>query len=458
MMRANRARLSGGREPHAEIAEERAFLELWHVEGLTALFGDTRTLLREMFDAAVAAASPALCVSKHLPGRPEGRTVVVGAGKAAAAMAAAVEANWLGRIEGLVVTRYGHNVPCRHIEVVEAAHPVPDAAGREAARRILAMVQGLGPDDLVLCLISGGGSALLSLPAPGLTLGDKQAINRALLRSGAHIGEMNCVRKHLSAIKGGRLAVAASPASVVSLIISDVPGDDPSVIASGPTVPDETNSADAIAILQKYAIAAPQSVLRHLERPSAETPKPDDTLFSKVTNLIIATPQDALEAAARVARQGGFRPLILGNAIEGEARDVGLVHAGIAKQVARYGQPIEPPCALISGGETTVTVRGDGRGGRNAEFLLSLAMALEGQAGIAAIAADTDGIDGSEDNAGAVLLPDTLDRTARAGLNLKAHLARNDAYAVFAQINDLVVTGPTLTNVNDFRAILIDGR
>jgi glycerate 2-kinase len=419
---------------------------------------DHRKLLRDMFDAAVAAASPELCVPRHLPKPPKGRTVVVGAGKAAAAMAAAVEASWSGPIEGLVVTRYGHSVPCRHIEVIEAAHPVPDAAGREAARRILEKVAGLAPDDLVLCLLSGGGSALLSLPAPGVKLEDKQAINRALLRSGAPIDEMNCVRKHLSAIKGGRLAVAAAPATVVSLMISDVPGDDPSVIASGPTVPDATTSADAIAILQSYGIENPQSMMAHLQSPAAETPKPGDPRFRNVTNLVVATPQDALEASARVARAAGFQPLILGNAIEGEARDVGLVHAGIAKQVAGFGQPTAPPCALISGGETTVTVRGNGRGGRNAEFLLSLALALDGRAGIAAIAADTDGIDGSEDNAGAVLLPDTLDRAARAGLNPKAHLANNDAYPVFAQLGDLVVTGPTRTNVNDFRAILIAAR
>jgi glycerate 2-kinase len=419
---------------------------------------DHRKLLRDMFDAAVAAASPALRVPRHLPSPPRGRTVVVGAGKAAAAMAAAIEAHWSGPIEGLVVTRYGHSVPCRYIEVVEAAHPVPDMAGREAARRILEKVANLSSDDLVLCLLSGGGSSLLALPAPGITLEDKQAINRALLRSGAHIGEMNCVRKHLSAIKGGRLAVTAAPASVVSLMISDVPGDDPSVIASGPTVPDPTTSADAVAILRKYRIEISPPVLTHLEGPSAETPKPGDPRFLHVTNLVIITPQDALEAAGRVAAEAGYRPLILGNAIEGEARDVGLVHAGIAKQIAGYGQPAEPPCVLISGGETTVTVRGNGRGGRNAEFLLSLGVALDGQSGIAAIAADTDGIDGSEDNAGAILLPDTLDRAARAGLNVRSQLANNDAYSVFAQLGDLVVTGPTRTNVNDFRAILVEKR
>jgi glycerate 2-kinase len=419
---------------------------------------DHRELLRRMFDAAVAAASPELCVPKHLPAPPTGRTVVVGAGKAAAAMAAAVEASWSSPLAGLVVTRYGHSVPCRHIEVIEAAHPVPDAAGHGAARRILDQVRGLTPDDLVLCLLSGGGSSLLVLPAPGISLEDKQAINRALLRCGAPIGEMNCVRKHLSAIKGGRLAVAAAPAPVVSLMISDVPGDDPSVIASGPTVPDATTAADAIAILQKYRIEIPRAVLKHLQGPSAETPKPGDPRFRQVSNRVIATPQDALEAVSQVAQTAGFRPVILGNAIEGEARDVGLVHAGIAKQVAGFGQPVEPPCALISGGETTVTVRGSGHGGRNAEFLLSLAVALDGRAGIAAIAADTDGIDGSEDNAGALLLPDTIERAARVGLDPKAHLANNDAYPIFARLGDLVVTGPTRTNVNDFRAILIDAR
>ena len=417
---------------------------------------DYRRLLRDMFNAAVAAASPALCVPPHLPKSPKGRTVVVGAGKAAAAMAAAVEANWSGPIEGLVVTRYGHAVPCQHIEVIEAAHPVPDTAGRAAAQRILDKVKGLQPDDLVLCLLSGGGSALLALPANGVSLEDKQAINRALLRSGAHIGEMNTVRKHLSAIKGGRLAIAATPAQVLSLMISDVPGDDPSVIASGPTVPDATTSAEALSILEKYRIDVPAPVLKHLHGPTAETPKPGDPRFHSVTNRIVATPQDALEAAARVARQAGFPSLILGNAIEGEARDVGLVHAGIAKQVAGYGQPARPPCALISGGETTVTIRGGGRGGRNAEFLLGLTIALEGHPGIAAIAADTDGIDGSEDNAGAFLLPDTQERATRLGLNLQSHLANNDAYSAFARLGDLLVTGPTRTNVNDFRAILID--
>jgi hydroxypyruvate reductase len=417
-----------------------------------------RTLLRAMFDAAVNAAAPALCVPPHLPAPPKGRTIVVGAGKAAAAMAAAVEAHWSGPLDGLVVTRYGHGAPTARIKVVEASHPVPDAAGPAAAREILERVKGLGPDDLLLCLISGGGSALLALPDGDISLGDKQAINRALLRSGAHIGEMNCVRKHLSAIKGGRLAAAAAPARVVSLIISDVPGDDLSVIASGPTVPDATTQADALAVLQKYNIEMPPAVLKQLRDPAAETPKPGDPRFANVTNLLIATPQDALEAAAKVAREAGFTPIILGNAIEGEARECGIVHAGIALQAAGFGQPAAPPCAIISGGETTVTVRGQGRGGRNAEFLLSLAIALGGRADISALAADTDGIDGSEDNAGAIIGPDTLARAAKAGVDVVKHLGNNDAYTAFSSLGDLIVTGPTRTNVNDFRAILVPAR
>jgi glycerate 2-kinase len=419
--------------------------------------GDHRILLRAMFDAAVSAAAPALCVPRHLPRPPKGRTIVVGAGKAAAAMAAAVEADWSGPLEGLVVTRYGHGAPTQRIRVVEASHPVPDAAGPAAAREILELARGLGPDDLVLCLISGGGSALLALPAGDITLADKQAINRALLRSGAHIGEMNCVRKHLSAIKGGRLAVAAAPARLVSLIISDVPGDDLSVIASGPTVPDATTQADALAVLEKYRIEASSAVLKQLADPAAETPKPGDPRFSNVSNILIATPQDSLEAAATLARQSGFASIILGNAIEGEARECGIVHAGIALQAASFGQPAQPPCAILSGGETTVTVRGKGRGGRNAEFLLSLAIALGGRGGISALAADTDGIDGSEDNAGAIIGPDTLRRAAQAGVDVVKLLAENDAYSAFAALGDLIVTGPTRTNVNDFRAILIPG-
>jgi hydroxypyruvate reductase len=373
-------------------------------------------------------------------------------------MAAAVEAHWNGPIEGLVVTRYGHGVRCRHIEVVEASHPVPDEAGSKAARRILDKVSGLTADDLVLVLISGGGSALLALPAGGISLADKQAINRALLKCGAHIAEMNTVRKHLSAIKGGRLAVAAAPARVVALMISDVPGDDLSVIASGPTVPDLSTRSDALAVLTKYGIEIPAAVAVHLNGEASETSKPGDPRFSNVTNRLVATPQKSLEAAARVARDAGLACVILGNAIEGEARDVGIVHAGIARQCGDWGQPLEIPCVLISGGETTVTVRGNGRGGRNAEFLLSLGIAADGGNGIWALAADTDGIDGSEDNAGAILTPDMLNGAKRAGIDVRARLADNDAYGVFAALNDLVVTGPTLTNVNDFRAILVTKR
>ncbi|HUB65064.1 MAG TPA: glycerate kinase [Methylocella sp.] len=418
---------------------------------------DPRKLLRDMFDAAIDAALPSKCLAAHLPPRPPGRTIVVGAGKASGAMAKAVEDHWQGPLEGLVVTRYGHSAPCKWIEIVEASHPVPDAAGQEAARRILAMVEGLSPDDLVLCLISGGGSALLALPADGVTLADKQIINKALLKSGATISEMNCVRRHLSAIKGGRLAAAAAPARVTALLISDVPGDDPCVIASGPTVADPTTSADALAILQKYAIAVPDNVRAYLGSPAAETLKPGDPRLAGVANVMIATPQMSLEAAAEAARRAGITPLILANAIEGEARDVALVHAAIAQQAHGYGQPSVPPCVLISGGETTVTLRGTGLGGRNTEFLLALGIALDGHPNIYALAGDTDGIDGSEDNAGALLLPDSLPRAAALGLSAKAMLANNDPYSFFAALGDLVMTGPTLTNVNDFRAILVLG-
>ncbi len=417
-----------------------------------------RALLLDMLNAAIKAALPGHCVPPHLPPPPRGRTIVVGAGKASAAMARAVEEHWPGELGGLIVTRYGHAVPTTHIEVVEAAHPVPDAAGRAAAERILAMVQGLTADDLVLCLISGGGSALLTLPAPGLTLADKQAVNRALLKSGAAIGEMNCVRKHLSSIKGGRLAAAASPAHVVTLLISDVPNDDPSVIASGPTVADPTSVADALAILEKYRIDGPSAVLDHLRRGADETPKPGDRRLARSEVRLIATPQQSLEAAAAVAHAAGFAPLILSDSIEGEARDVAMVHAAIARHCANHAQPIAPPCAILSGGETTVTVRGKGRGGRNAEFLLALAVAFDGEAGIDALAADTDGIDGTEDNAGAVIGPDTLRRAAKCGLSAKKLLADNDGYSFFSALGDLVVTGPTLTNVNDFRAILVAPR
>lgn len=415
------------------------------------------TLLRSLFDAAVASALPGQRLAAYLPPPPLGRTVVVGAGKAAGAMARAVEEHWPGPLEGIVVTRYGHKVECDRITVAEASHPVPDQAGLDAARQILDAVSGLGPDDLVLFLASGGGSALLTLPVPGLTLADKQAVNRALLRSGATIGEINSVRKHLSAIKGGRLAAAAAPARLVTLMISDVPGDDPSVIASGPTVPDPTTFADALAILDKYRITEPAAALAHLRAAAEETPKPGAACFANTETWMIARPQDALEAAARLARDRGLTPLILGDSIEGEARDVALVHAGIARQVVRHGQPAPAPLVLLSGGEATVTIRGEGgRGGPNQEFLLALAVALQGQAGIWAIAGDTDGVDGSEEVAGAVIGPDTLSRADALGISAKTSLAGNDAYGFFEALGDLVITGPTLTNVNDFRAILID--
>ena len=417
---------------------------------------DPRALLRAMLDAAIAAALPERILPQHLPTPPKGRTIVLGAGKASAEMARVVEQHWQGPIEGLVVTRYGHAAPCQRIEIVEAAHPVPDAAGRDAAGRILELAKSAGPDDLVLCLISGGGSALLALPAEGLTLEDKQAVNKALLASGADIHQMNVVRKHLSAIKGGRLAAAAYPARVVSLLISDVPGDQPSSIASGPTVPDPSTFADALAILARFGIEPPAAVKAHLERGAAETPKPGDLRLADNVTTIVARPQASLEAAAEVARRAGVTPLILGDSLEGEAREVGRVMAGIARQVATHGQPLPAPCVLLSGGETTVTVRAKGgRGGRNTEFLLGLADQLHGLAGTWAIAGDTDGIDGSEENAGAVVAPDTLERARAAGLKAAEHLVRNDAWSFFAGLDDLVTTGPTLTNVNDFRAVLV---
>lgn len=409
-----------------------------------------------MFEAAVAAAAPDSCVPANLPPAPKGRTVVIGAGKASAAMARAVELSWTGDLSGVVVTRYGHAVPCECIEIVEAGHPVPDRNGAAAAERILDAVRGLGPDDLVLCLISGGGSALLTLPAGSLTLDDKQAVNRSLLRSGATISEMNCVRKHLSAVKGGRLAAAAAPARVVTLLISDVPGDDPAIIASGPTVADPTTFADALAVLRKYGIDRPARVIAHLEAAADETPKPGDPRLANAATILVAAPQASLEAAARVAEAAGVMPVILSDSMEGESSEVAKVHAAIARQIASRGQPVAAPAVLLSGGETTVTVRGNGRGGRNAEFLLALAVDLRGLPGIHAMACDTDGIDGVEDNAGALIGPDTRARAEAAGVDLRAHLADNDAYSAFAALGDLVMTGPTLTNVNDFRAILIE--
>jgi hydroxypyruvate reductase len=416
----------------------------------------SQALLRRLFDAAIASAQPALCLPAHLPAPPTGRLIVIGAGKASAAMAQAVEANWPGLLSGLVVTRYGYAVPCERIEIAEAAHPVPDAAGLAAAQRMLKLVSGLQPDDLVLCLISGGGSSLLPPPAAGLTLQDKQALNRELLKCGATIGEMNCVRRHLSAIKGGRLAAACHPARVLTLLISDVPGDDPINIASGPTVGDPTTCADALAIVQRYGIALPAAALAHLESGSGESVKPDDPRLARAEVRIIATPQMALEAAAAMAREAGCAAHILGDAIEGEARDVGTVLGGLALQTANRGQPFTAPCVLLSGGETTVTVRGHGKGGRNVECLLSLGLTLGGHPRIHALAGDTDGVDGQEEVAGALLAPDTLARAWALGIQPRDALSNNDGHGFFGALGDSVVTGPTLTNVNDFRAILIE--
>ncbi|MEN9476023.1 MAG: hypothetical protein RLZZ300_164 [Pseudomonadota bacterium] len=416
---------------------------------------NAQDILRQLFDAAIAAADPESCVPPHMPPDDGGRLIVIGAGKASAAMARAVERHWSGPLDGLVVTRYGHGVPCERIEIVEAAHPVPDAAGEAAAARILAKLAGLRAQDRVLALISGGGSALLAAPAEGLSLADKRAITAALLKSGASIGEMNCVRKHLSAIKGGRLAAAAWPAPVLTLAISDVPGDDPAVIASGPTVPDPTTAAEALAIIERYRIEIPAKLRERLQSGELETPKPGDPRLAASDYRLVASPRLMLEAAAAEARRLGIEPLILGDALEGEAREVGKVLAGVALSCARHGSPARKPCVLLSGGETTVTVRGQGRGGRNTEFLLALALALDGAPGIDALAADTDGIDGSEDNAGAFVGPDTLARAKAAGVDVRTCLAGNDAWYCFSQLGDLLVTGPTRTNVNDFRAILI---
>jgi hydroxypyruvate reductase len=416
-------------------------------------------LLRQMFDAAIASAQPALCLPPHLPA-PEslgnGRLVVIGAGKASAAMARALEDHWQGPLSGLVVTRYGYAVPCARIEIVEAAHPVPDEAGLLAAQRMLALVDGLSADDLVLCLISGGGSSLLPLPLPGLSLQDKQDINRALLASGATISEMNCVRRHLSGIKGGRLAAACYPARVLTLLISDVPGDDPINIASGPTVADPSTCTDALAIVRRYGIDLPPAARQLLESSAGESIKPGDPRLARAEVRMIATPQMALEAAAAVARAAGIPAHILGDALEGEARDVGKVLAGMATQVVKHGQPFTAPCVLLSGGETTVTVRGTGRGGRNVECLLAMGIALDGQAQVHALAGDTDGVDGQEEIAGALLGPDTLARAWALDIKPLELLANNDGHGFFEALGDSVVTGPTLTNVNDFRAILIE--
>jgi glycerate 2-kinase len=420
-----------------------------------------RALLRQLFDAAVASAQPAVCVPPHVPTPDEvgaGRLVVIGAGKASAAMAQAVEAHWQGdpaKLEGLVVTRYGYEQPCERIEIVQAAHPVPDAAGLQAAQRLMQTVQGLKPEDWVLCLISGGGSALLPLPLPGLTLEDKQNLNRALLASGATIGEMNTVRRHLSAIKGGRLGVACAPARVRTLLLSDVPGDDPRDIASGPTVADPTTCADALAILKRYGVQAPAAVMQVLASGAGESIKPGDARLAGHEVRMVAAPQMAMQAAAEVARAAGVTPYVLGDDLEGESRDVGKVLAALARQAARHGEPFGKPCVLLSGGETTVTVRGQGRGGRNVECALSCAIALAGEAGVYGLMGDTDGVDGMEEIAGAVLTPDTLARARAQGINPLMALDSNDAHSLFEALGDSVVTGPTRTNVNDFRALLV---
>ncbi|MFK2873272.1 glycerate kinase type-2 family protein [Dyella lipolytica] len=414
-----------------------------------------RQLLEQMFAAAVEAAQPAHCVPRYLPEAPRGRLIVIGAGKGSAAMARAVEDHWNGPLSGLVVTRYGYAVPCQRIEIVEAAHPVPDATGLATAGRMLELVSALSADDTVLCLFSGGGSSLLALPLPGITLEDKQEVNRALLRSGATISEMNCVRRHLSSIKGGRLAAACHPAKVVTLIISDVPGDRPMDVASGPTVSDTTTCEDALAIVDRYGIKLPAHVRQVLESGSGESIKSDDARLASIETHVIATPQLALEAAARVAHAAGFTPHILSDRIEGEAAEVGKVMAGIAHQVAAHAQPFDAPCVLLSGGETTVTVRGHGRGGRNVEFLLALGMTLSGEDGVYALAGDTDGVDGMEEIAGAYLAPDSLTRARALGISPQHSLSNNDAHSLFLALGDSLVTGPTRTNVNDFRAILI---
>ena len=424
---------------------------------------DPRAFLRALYDCAVERAMPARVMAGHLPAPPKGRTVVIGGGKASGAMAAALDALWpaAAPLSGLVLTRYHHTPPAYaarpgRIRVLEAAHPVPDEAGRQGALAMLETVRDLTTDDLVIALVSGGGSALLSLPVAGLSFEDKQQVNRALLASGASIDEMNCVRKHLSAIKGGRLAAACAPAPVLTLLISDVPGDVPEVIASGPTLPDPTTCADALAIIDRYRIALPAAVRAGLESGACESPKPGDPRFAGHAVSMIATPQQSLEAAAALARSAGLAAHVLSDEIEGESREVGKVHAALARAVARRGTPFSRPCVILSGGETTVTVRQKGgRGGRAGEFALGCAIALQAEPGIYVLAADTDGIDGIEDNAGAIVTPDTLARASARGLSPANCLDRNDAYNFFAPIGDLVVTGPTFTNVNDFRAVLV---
>ncbi len=416
---------------------------------------DPAAFLLSLFEIAIKAASPEQIFEKFLPKNTNQRAIVIGAGKAAASMALALEKHWQGPLSGLVVTRYGHGVNCRHIEVIEAAHPIPDDSGQAVAQRIFNLVENLTSDDLVICLISGGGSALLSLPAPGITLNNKQNINKALLKSGAAIDETNCVRKHLSAIKGGRLTQACYPATIHTYAISDVPGDDATVIASGPTVADPTTSAQALAILKKYKIHTPTNVEQWLQDPRSETLKSGDPTLKKSQFTLIATPQQSLDAVAQKIKSARLNILMLGDKIEGESKEVAKAQSEIALKIIKQKQPVSSPCVILSGGETTVTVTGNGRGGRNAEFLLSLANSLGQQSKIYAIAADTDGIDGTENNAGCLLTPSTYKRAQQLNLDLSRHLENNDGYSFFKATNDLIITGPTRTNVNDFRAILI---
>ncbi|MBZ9976269.1 MULTISPECIES: glycerate kinase type-2 family protein [Mesorhizobium] len=416
---------------------------------------DPESFLISIFDAAVAAADPEKTIRDHLPAKPKGRTIVIGAGKGSAQMAAAFEKVWDETIEGLVVTRYGYGAKCERIEIIEAAHPVPDAAGLEASRRLLEKVQGLTADDLVVALISGGGSALLPSPAAGLTLADEIAVNEALLASGAPIAAMNTIRKHLSTIKGGRLAAAAWPAKVVSLVVSDIPGDNPALVASGPTVPDVGSRENALASISAYGMKLPDAVMAHIQSPAADAPDPGDQRFARNEVHLIASAGVSLEAAAVEARRQGIEAVILSDAIEGEAREVGGVHAAIAREVATRNRPFQKPVLILSGGETTVTLRAKGKGGRNSEFLLAFAIGINGIEGIHALAADTDGIDGSEDNAGAFADGSTVSRMRAAGVDAKAMLARNNAWTAFNAVGDLFVPGPTGTNVNDLRAILI---
>ncbi|WP_426239248.1 glycerate kinase type-2 family protein [Pararhizobium sp. DWP1-1-3] len=416
---------------------------------------DPRSFLRATFDAAVRAADPIHGIRQHLPEKPKGRTIVVGAGKASAQMAAAFEALWDGPMEGVVVTRYGFSAPCKQIEIIEASHPVPDQAGLAASGRLLQAVEGLTADDLVVALISGGGSSLLPSPAPGLTLADEIAVNEALLASGAPISAMNTIRKHISTIKGGRLAAAAHPARVVSFVVSDIPGDNPALVASGPTVPDAGNRQEALALTAAYRVSLPEAVMAHLNSPAADALEPSDSRFSGNQVHVVASAAVSLEAAAEEARKQGIEAVILSDSIEGESRDVASMHAALAREIATRDRPFAKPILLLSGGETTVTIRAKGKGGRNSEFLLAFALGINGVSGIHAVAADTDGIDGSEENAGAFADGQTVERMRKAGVDAKSMLMQNNAWTAFDAIGDLLVTGPTGTNVNDFRAILI---